>query len=171
MEKRRALERAEEQAEREALELHAQLLEVRLDRQRAELASQAMSLARQTEMLGTFRNDLRAIMHRSSDPLLIVRQVTEKLKTLPCEAIDWARFDAEFRQTYPEFQSKLLERYPEMTGMELKICALLKLKLISTDIAKLLCLSERSVEGHRLRIRRKMGLAHGEDAHTVLAGI
>jgi tetratricopeptide (TPR) repeat protein len=171
MEKRRALEQAQEQSEREALELRAQLLEAHLDRQRAELAAQAMSLARQTEMLGTFRNDLRAIMRDGGDPLATVKQIRERLKALPCEAIDWTKFDAEFRQTYPEFQSKLLEQYPELSGMELKICALLKLKLTSMDIAKLLCLSERSVEGHRLHIRRKMGLVKGEEVHTALGAI
>jgi tetratricopeptide (TPR) repeat protein len=171
MEKRRAVEQAEAQAEREALGLRAQLLEVQLDHQRAELASQAMNLAKQTELLGDFRNDLRAIMREGGDPLLAVRQIKEKLKELPTEAIDWTKFDAEFRATYPEFQSKLVQRYPHLTGMELKVCELLKLKLTSADIAKVLCLSERSVEGHRLRIRRKMGLAQGEDVHTVLAGI
>jgi DNA-binding CsgD family transcriptional regulator len=130
-----------------------------------------MNMAKQTEMLGEFRNDLRSIMHNASDPLTIVKQFNEKLKDLPSESIDWTKFEAEFRQTYPEFQSKLVQRYPELTGMELKVCALLKLKLTSADIAKLLCLSERSVEGHRLRIRRKMGLSQGEDVHTVLAGI
>jgi DNA-binding CsgD family transcriptional regulator len=55
--------------------------------------------------------------------------------------------------------------------MEIKICALLKLKLTTADIAKLLCLSERSVEGHRLHIRRKMGLAQREELHSALAGI
>jgi tetratricopeptide (TPR) repeat protein len=171
MEKRRAIERAEEEAAREALALRSQLLEVQLDRQRAELASQAMNLAKQTEMLGGFRNDLRAIMREGGDPLATVRQIKEKLKELPCEAIDWTKFDAEFRQTYPDFQSKLLQRFPEMSGMEMRVCALLKLKLTSADISKLLCLSERSVEGHRLHIRRKMALAPGEDVHAVLAAI
>jgi DNA-binding NarL/FixJ family response regulator len=43
--------------------------------------------------------------------------------------------------------------------MELKVCALPKLKLTSADIGKLLCISERSVEGHRYHIRKKMRLA------------
>lgn len=171
MEKRRAIEQAEAEAEREALNLRAQLLEVQLDRQRAELASQAMSLARQTEMLGTFRNDLRAIMRDGSDPLHIVRQFNEKLKQLPSQAVEWTKFEAEFRSIYPEFQTKLVQRYPDLTGMEMKVCALLKLKLISSDIARILSLSERSVEGHRLHIRRKMGVSQGEDVHAVLAGI
>jgi tetratricopeptide (TPR) repeat protein/DNA-binding CsgD family transcriptional regulator len=171
IEKRRAVELAEAQAEREALGLRTQLLEVQLDRQRAELASQAMNLARQAEMLGDFRDGLRTIIRDGNDPIHVVKQFNEKLKELPSQEINWTKFDAEFRATYPEFQSKLVQRYPELTGMEMKVCALLKLKLTSADIAKVLCLSDRSVEGHRLRIRKKMGLAQGEDVHIVLAEI
>jgi DNA-binding CsgD family transcriptional regulator len=130
-----------------------------------------MHLARQTELLGRFRNDLRAIMQQTTDPLSIVKQFKEKLKELPCEAIDWSKFDAEFRSTYPEFQSKLVQRWPALTGMELKVCSLLKLRLTSVDIGKLLCISERSVESHRYNIRKKMGLKRGEDLHEALAGI
>jgi hypothetical protein len=171
LEELRALEQAYEQTAQEVLVLRAELLDARLDRQRAELAWQAIHLARQTELVGTFRNELRAIIREESDPFHIIRQIRKKLKESPCESIDWMTFDGEFRQTYPEFQTNLIARYPELTGTELKVCALLKLKLTSADIAKLLCLSERSVEGHRLRICRKMGLAQGEHVHEVLAGI
>ena len=37
-----------------------------------------MNLAKQTELLGDFRNDLRAIMREGGDPLLAVRQIKEK---------------------------------------------------------------------------------------------
>jgi DNA-binding CsgD family transcriptional regulator len=55
--------------------------------------------------------------------------------------------------------------------MELKVCSLLKLKLTSADMAKLLCLSERSIEFHRLNIRKKLGLKRGQDLGDILAGI
>jgi DNA-binding CsgD family transcriptional regulator len=51
--------------------------------------------------------------------------------------------------------------------MELKICLLLR--LTSSDIAKVLCLSERSAETHRYNIRKKLGLGRGDDIHEVLA--
>src|SRR6185295_13851353 len=110
-----------------------------------ELASTAMHLAKQTEMLGRFRNDLRGIMRESSDLKSIVNGFKDKLKELPCEAIDWSKFEREFQQSHPDFQSKLTERYPTLSQMEVKICSLLKLKLTSLDIAQLLCLSERTV--------------------------
>lgn len=114
-------------------------------------------------------DEIRAVYYCARPP--IARLVPERLKELPCEAIDWTQFEAEFSSTYPEFQTRLVHQYPELTGMEMKVCAFLKLRLTSADIARLLCLSERSVEGHRLRIRRKMGLGRGTDVHDVLAEI
>jgi DNA-binding CsgD family transcriptional regulator len=130
-----------------------------------------MSLARQSELLGRFRNDLRQIMHDSSEPLQIVRKFREKLKELPCDSIDWTKFEAEFQRTYPEFRAKLMEKYPSLTKMEVRICSLVKVRLTALDISQLLCLSERTVENHRMNIRRKMELGKGEDLYELLAGI
>lgn len=170
-ERRRERERIEQEALREALTLRTQLLEAQLEQQRAELAAKAIQIARQAETLGEFRSELLGIVQHGGESQLVVKRITEKLQMLPAEQIDWARFEAEFRALYPTFQSDLLQRYPDLSGMELKVCALLKLKLISSDIARILRLSERSVEGHRLHIRRKMGLTGRDDVHGVLASV
>ena len=45
------------------------------------------------------------------------------------------------------------------------------LKLTSSDISKLMCLSERTVEDHRSNIRKKLGLGRGDDVHEVLSAL
>ena len=167
MEKRRAIE----QAEARELELRAQLLGSQLERKQQELASTAMHLARQTERLGAFRNDLRQIMRQSSEPMQIVKQFNQKLKELPSESIDWTKFEAEFQGTYPEFREKLEAQYPTLTKMEARICSLVKVRLTTPDIAQLLCVSERTVESHRLNIRKKMELEKGKELYDLLAEI
>lgn len=152
-----------QQAEAEAAAARAELLEERLSRQQQELAMTAMSLARQTDLLARFRNELRAIVRSSTSGDPTMRAVWEKLKELPCESIDWTRFEAEFKQTYPEFGARLLERYPSLSKTELKICSLLKLRLRTVDIAQLLCASDRSIDWHRANIRRKLGLQPRDD--------
>ena len=154
--------------QREIYRLRAEDLEKDVRRREQELASQAMQLARQTEMLGKFRNELRAILRDGGRAEAAITAIREKLKNLPCEAIDWTKFEAQFQHSHPEFRSKLLKRYPDLTKMEMKICSMLKLRLTTNDIATLFCLSERSVESHRYNIRKKMGLGKGEDMRTVL---
>jgi tetratricopeptide (TPR) repeat protein/DNA-binding CsgD family transcriptional regulator len=170
MEKRRAIEQAEAKGAQEALEHRAQLLEVQLEHKQTELSSQALHLAKQTEMLSRFRNELREIVRRTNDAEKAIKAVKEKLKELPCATIDWEKFDEDFRGVHPNFESNLHERYPELTPMEMKICMLLKLQMTSADIATMLCLSERNIENHRYRIRQKMELTREQNLHQVLEG-
>jgi tetratricopeptide (TPR) repeat protein/DNA-binding CsgD family transcriptional regulator len=157
------------QSRAEIARLRAEGLQSQLDAKQRELTSTAMSLARQTELLGRFRNDLRQILRDGTEPKRIVHQFHEKLKELPCESIDWTKFEAEFQGTYPHFRAQLSEKYPELTKMEVRICSLVMVRLTTPDIASLLCLSERTVENHRLNIRRKMRLERGVELYDLLA--
>jgi tetratricopeptide (TPR) repeat protein/DNA-binding CsgD family transcriptional regulator len=165
MEKQRAID----QAEAGAAKLRAQLLETQLEHKQQQLTSTAMHVARQSELMGRFRSDLRRIMHQSGDVMEVIRQINEKLKELPGESIDWATFEAEFQQTYPEFRTKLMGKYPDLTKTEVRICSLVRLKLISSDIAQLMSVTDRSVEFHRLNIRKKLRLTREQDLAEVLA--
>lgn len=66
------------------------------------------------------------------------------------------------------FMSVLKKHYPSLSPMEIKIAALLRLNLTSIDIAQALFLSRRTVEYHRLNIRKKLGLSKADDLHVAL---
>jgi DNA-binding CsgD family transcriptional regulator/tetratricopeptide (TPR) repeat protein len=147
------------------------MLNMRTAQMERELAMSATQLVAQVDLLGRFRNDLREIVRqaKSDDPAL--RQVKDKLKELPCEQIDWVNFDAQFSSVHPEFKSKLQEKHPDLTRSETKICALSRMKLTSEEIGRLLCLSERTVQTHRLNIRKKLGLRTEQNLGTYLASL
>jgi len=136
-----------------------------------DLANTASSLAAQTELLSDFRADLRKIVLRPDryEPEDIIKQVRAKLKELPCEMIDFGKFEAQFATVHPEFRAKLETTYPELTPQEIKICMLMHVNLKSAAIARLTCLSERTVEDHRANIRKKMKLTRSEDLIAYLA--
>lgn len=147
------------------------MLNMRTAQMERELAMSATQLVAQVDLLGRFRNDLREIVRqaKSDDPAL--RQVKDKLKELPCEQIDWVNFDAQFSSVHPEFKSKLQEKHPDLTRSETKICALSRMKLTSEEIGRLLCLSDRTVQTHRLNIRKKLGLRTEQNLGTYLASL
>jgi len=135
LEAERALHEPERmRSDMELYRLTSEHLQQQLEAKQRELAAQAMHLARQTELLGRFRNELRAIVRENGEPALAMRAVKEKLKALPCESIDWTKFEAEFQQNYPDFRDRLLARWPDLTKMEVKICSLLKLKLKDSQL-------------------------------------
>ena len=142
--------------QKESAEKTAEILRLK----ERDLANTASSLAAQTELLGNFRADLRKIVLRPDryEPEDIIRQVKAKLKELPCEMIDFSKFEGQFATVHPEFRARLETTYPELTPQEVKMCMLVHVNLQTAAIARLMCLSERSVEWHRLNIRKKLAL-------------
>jgi|ERR1043165_1472170 DNA-binding CsgD family transcriptional regulator len=65
-----------------------------------------------------------------------------------------------------EFEEGLLKKYPTLTKTERRLCSLMKLGLTSQQIADLLYTSLRTVEWHRLNIRKKMQI---QDHHEIQA--
>ncbi len=58
-------------------------------------------------------------------------------------------------------------RHP-LTPTEIKVANSIKAGKTSKEIAVLLCCSERTVEGHRSAVRRKLGLKKGENLYIHL---
>ena len=155
--------------QKESAEKTAEILRLK----ERDLANTASSLAAQTELLGNFRADLRKIVLRPDryEPEDIIRQVKAKLKELPCEMIDFSKFEGQFATVHPEFRAKLETKYPDLTPQEVKMCMLIHVNLKTPAIARLMCISDRTVEFHRVNVRAKMKLGRGEDLAEYLRTI
>jgi tetratricopeptide (TPR) repeat protein len=128
-----------------------------------ELTNTTLQLLAQTEQLAEFREGILAVIRKAPPTEAIAKELREKLKVLPCKSIDWDKFEAQFTAAHPEFRLRLTEAYPGLTKMEIRICTLLRMNLKSQDISQLTCLSERNIENHRYRIRKKMELLKEQD--------
>ena len=56
------------------------------------------------------------------------------------------------------FGSGITNRSMKLTTKEIEICNMVKAGLANKDISRLQNISEKTVEGHRKRIRQKLGL-------------
>lgn len=70
-----------------------------------------------------------------------------------------------------EFYARLQEKYPTLSKTEREICAYLKLNLSSKDIAELRRTSLNTVNVTRHRLRKKLGLARGEELDAFIQQI
>jgi len=143
-------------AERSELETGVQQLRAEVAEQ--QLANYTLHLLAQTELLSDLRADLLQIARKIPPTEPAARELRARVKNLPCQSIDWEKFDTQFAAAHPEFTKKLIERFPELTPMETRVCTLLRLNLKSHEIAKMFCLEERSIETHRFNIRKKLKL-------------
>ncbi len=78
---------------------------------------------------------------------------------------DWLLLEEEFFKINPMFMTKLSTNYTNLTLTEIRICAMIKLNLRSKEIANLLNISQKTVDNHRLNIRKKLDI----DDHTQLS--
>jgi tetratricopeptide (TPR) repeat protein len=147
----------------------SEILRLELVRKEQELTEKTRHLIKQTEALVQFRDDLRAMIRRSPSDDPLVKQIRERLQSLPDAQLNWEDFDVQFRNVHPEFLKNLVKKYPTLTTMQRKVCALLRLNLTSVDIAKLLYLSERNIENHRYRLRKKFCLDANGSLHDFLS--
>jgi len=153
-ERRSELFRIELEVEKKEKEMDVYKIKGELVQQ--QLGNTTLQLLAQAEMLSDLRTDLLKIARKMPPTEPAARELRERVKTLPCQSIDWEKFDTQFKAAHPEFVKKLLDRFPELTPMETRVCTLLRLNLKSHEIAKMFCLEERSIETHRFNIRRKL---------------
>ncbi len=154
-------------AEKERSE--SMVLRAKSEQLERELMNSTLQLVAQTELLSELRDGLLQFIHKFPLPDGAAKELRERLKTLPCKAVDWEKFDTQFKSAHPEFMKTLLEKYPELTATEMRICSLVRMNLKSEDIARLLCLTDRTIESHRYNIRRKLNLKKEESLPLVLA--
>jgi tetratricopeptide (TPR) repeat protein len=144
-------------------EKERQTEQIRAEHTEQLLANSTLQFVAQNELLSSLRDDLLSVVRRFPMAEEATKILREKLKQLPCQAIDWKKFDEQFKAAHPEFVKALLEKYPDLTPAEVRICSLLRMNMKSDEIARLFCLSERSIESHRYNIRRKMKLTRSDD--------
>ncbi|WP_072997648.1 tetratricopeptide repeat protein [Epilithonimonas mollis] len=69
-------------------------------------------------------------------------------------------FNLRFNNVYNSFYESLMEKHPDLSQTEKKLCAFIKLNLSSKDIADITKTSIKSVENSRTRLRKKLGLTN-----------
>jgi len=76
---------------------------------------------------------------------------------------NWADFEPHFNLVHGNLYQRLKTKYLELTASDIKICACIKMKMSSKEIADRLHLSLRTVETKRYRLRQKLQLKKGEN--------
>ncbi len=132
-------------------------------KQSKELTATRLQLDAMNEFLAEIKGTLLR-QDLSSIPRLI-----QKIETkLNDNRQEWEGFEEHFDLLHDDFIKKLKKRFPTLSMQELKLCAYLKMKLSTKEIAQRMRLSVRGIETSRYRLRKKMGLADGENLSAFL---
>jgi DNA-binding CsgD family transcriptional regulator len=124
-----------------------------------------MQISLKNEALSKVISNLQAITPKfDAESRKLIEQIIASIDDNIQLDSDWERFVNYFDQVHGSFLSKMKQKYPKLTTIDLKLCACLRMKLSTKEIASLINISVRGVEKARYRLRKKISI----DADTDL---
>ncbi|MFW6246205.1 MAG: triple tyrosine motif-containing protein [Tangfeifania sp.] len=153
-----------EKREQELIKLRNEKLRNEVEHKSKELANSTMAMVKKNEFLlklkETVTNQKEQLGTRYPDKyyLHLIKKIDDNISSNE----DWHLFEINFERAHEQFLNKMKGQFPDLTPKDLRLSAFLRMNLSSKEIAPLLGISVRSVENHRYRLRKKMGLEHDD---------
>lgn len=157
------LERKNLNLEKQNLLLEKQNLELELDFRNKELATHVMYLLKKNEFIASISKkllELKTSMGTKSNLWLqdIIRQMKSNIDNTV-----WNDFEVRFQQVHQDFYQKLTEKFPDLSPNERKLCAFMRLNMTTKEISAITFQTVNSIRVARIRLRKKMGMAHEDN--------
>lgn len=151
----------------QAKELEKHLLEVQVQNKASEVAVKSLSLAKQTEMI----RNIEDILKNEKNIEILKSRIKKIIKIASMDENVWKSFEEDLIRSNKEFVEKLIKNYPFLSSKDLKLCIYLRMNLSSKEIAPLMNISFRSVELHRYRLRKKLGIGTEVSLNNLMLNI
>lgn len=151
--------------------LEKQGLHNKLEYKNAELKNYALYISQRNDMVRDFIEsvtELKLGSELKKDSLVKFNKVIQKLQHDLDSNKEAQNFNLSVDENHKDFFYNLLQKYPELTENERRLCAQIRLNLSIKDIASLNNISVKSAEMARYRLRKHFNLEHGESLNNFL---
>jgi ligand-binding sensor domain-containing protein/DNA-binding CsgD family transcriptional regulator len=150
--------------------LENEKLQLDNDTKNQELASTTLHLLQKNELIQDLSTKLSQISKSSKEKETkqAIDQLLNKVASDHQMDEDWEIFALHFNQVHLDFLHRIVEKYPDITPKDQKLCAFLRMNLSSKEIAPLLGISIRGVEISRYRLRKKLHLSADDNLSTFI---
>ena len=130
------------------------ILELQVQAKASEVAEKSLSIAKQTDMIDSIQKTLAAV-----DEIDVLKNKIQKtIKQNVINKREWQSFESNLFKSNEDFLHRLAILFPQLTSRDKKLCIYLKMNLTSKETAPLMNISYRSIELHRYRLRKKIGI-------------
>ncbi len=141
--------------------LEQQRLQAEVEFKNKELTSNVIGVIKKNEILAEISEKLLLIEHKTAQKEIkddIFKLSGEIEQTMNTKI--WDEFEKRFTSVHNDFYSKLMDKYPDLTPNELKLCAFLRLNITTKDISELTGQQVSAIEVARYRLRKKLKLSN-----------
>ena len=143
--------------DKKIVQLRNESLKNEINLKSKQLANTAIALVKKNESMLEIKHEL--IKNKPDfDNAMVYKKLLRKIDNSIGQEDEWELFEYNFNQVHEEFFNQLKSKHPELTHKDLKICAYIKMNLLTKEIAPLMNVSIRGLETHRYRLKRKLNL-------------
>ncbi len=157
---RQMLEEQKRLQEKHRIEIKNKSLENEVKRKSKELANSAIKLTKKNEALEELKKELTLIKTKEGGKAkeVNVKKILKKINYSLGDKDEWQVFENNFNQVHESFFQALKKNHPKLNARDLKLCAYIRMNLLTKEIAPLMGISIRGVETHRYRLKRKLNI-------------
>jgi tetratricopeptide (TPR) repeat protein len=136
-------------------------LEHELEYKNKELTTNVLSLMKKNEMLSVISDKLVTIKNQAAkaETKEAINQISKEIQKISDKEI-LEEFELRFKQVHSDFYNKLLQRFPDLTPNEQRLCAFLRLNMSTKEISELTGQQVSTLETARYRLRKKLGITN-----------
>jgi phosphate/sulfate permease/DNA-binding CsgD family transcriptional regulator len=153
----------------EATSQNNKKLENEVNYKKQELMNFALNIIQKNEFLENLNTKIKSLQQKDNLTIADLNKLSKLIKENTNLDKDRQSFNLYVNKINSEFYYRLEKKYPDLTDNDKRLCALIRLRLSSKEIASLINISPKSVEVNRYRIRKKMNILHGERLSEVIS--
>lgn len=144
-------------------ELEQQALKNELELRNKELTTHVMYQVKKNEFILSISRQLHANLYKLRPENRKV--IEDVIRDLESDSKDnaWEEFETRFHRVHADFNKKLLDKFPDLSANELRLCAFLKLNMNTKEIAAITYQSTNSIDTARSRLRQKLGISKDDN--------
>jgi len=125
-----------------------------------ELTTNVLNLLQKNEIIKKITEKLMEVKNNMlPENKAVVQNVITELQQSTNDDL-WDEFELRFQHVHNEFYTKLNNLFPDLTTNESKLCAFLRLKMTTKEIAAITKQTQHSIEVARSRLRKKLNLTN-----------
>ncbi len=144
--------------------LEDERLKQQLEAKDHELSTHTLNLIRNNQLLENLKGTLQTMVKEDKrDQKRQLQQLILQINESFNHEQHWKEFTTAFEQVHQSFFDSIKKYSSELTSADIRLIALLRINLPSTDIATLLGISTDSLRVSRYRLRKKLHIEQGEN--------
>ena len=142
-----------------------------IDAKTREVTSYSILVSNKNQMLKQIKDLTGEIFDNKENCTKVAKKIDEIIQSNLNIDEEWGNFKMHFDKVHPDFFEKLRHICDNLTEENLKMCAYLKMRMTTKQIAQLLQVVPNSIITSRYRLRKKLQLADNEDLDSFIGNL